>query len=336
MSKTIYYQNNQYARVMNLKYKSKYKKIKRIIKNYVFENAALCDQIAQIQEDIIISKEERRFLLKRLIKHESDIELTLKQENTANGEVTTTPVVPKVPGKRGPKKRIKVEDETSSTTTTTPKQPKNSSGKDKSTNSKKSTVIQKVPYDANGKPIFPINLGGFVLHALGEIMAENTNFHTENWIYPVGYLATRVFSHPKEPERKCVFTCKILNNSGVPQFQIIPDAEFDHVFFGESANICHLGLLDTIVRVSDVANLPLRAQGERFFGLGNPTVMSLLQAQPNFKKLQNFKGFIVDGGYAIEDKDPTLSYDALQTMISMSAYHTVPEVKEEPPDELLE
>ncbi|XP_055919003.1 transforming growth factor beta regulator 1 [Eupeodes corollae] len=331
MSKTIYYQNNQYARVMNLKYKSKYKKIKRIIKNYVFENAALCDQIAQIQEDIITSKEERRFLLKRLIKHESDIELTMKQENntSVNGDATT-PVAPRVPGKRGPKKRIKVEDET----TTKPKKEKNQSGK--SGASKKSTVIQKVPYDAHGKPIFPINLGGFVLHALGEIMSENTNFHTENWIYPVGYLATRVFSHPKEPERKCVFTCKILNNSGVPQFQIIPDAEFDHVFFGESANICHLGLLDTIVRVSDVANLPLRPQGERFFGLGNPTVMSLLQSQPNFKKLQNFKGFIVDGGYAIEDKDPTLSYEALQNMITMSAYHTVPEVKEEPPDELLE
>lgn len=331
MSKTIYYQNNQYARVMNLKYKSKYKKIKRIIKNYVFENAALCDQIAQIQEDIVISKEERRFLLKRLIKHESDLGLTLKQENntSVNGD-STTPVAPRVPGKRGPKKRIKVEDETS---TSTPKT-KNSNGK--AIGTKKSTVIQKVPYDAQGKPIFPINLGGFVLHALGEIMSDNTNFHTENWIYPVGYLATRVYSHPKEPERKCVFTCKILNNSGVPQFQIIPDAEFDHVFFGESANICHLGLLDTIVRVSDVTNLPLRAQGERFFGLGNPTVMSLLQAQPNFKKLQNFKGFIVDGGYAIEDKDPTLSYDALQTMITMSAYHTVPEVKEEPPDELLE
>lgn len=331
MSKTMYYQNNQYARVMNLKYKSKYKKIKRIIKNYVFENAALCDQIAQIQEDIVISKEERRFLLKRLIKHESDLGLTLKQEkNTSVNGDSTTPVTPRVPGKRGPKKRIKVEDDSS---TSTPKT-KNSNGK--ATGSKKSTVIQKVPYDAQGKPIFPINLGGFVLHALGEIMSDNTNFHTENWIYPVGYLATRVFSHPKEPERKCVFTCKILNNSGVPQFQIIPDAEFDHVFFGESANICHLGLLETIVRVSDVTNLPLRAQGERFFGLGNPTVMSLLQAQPNFKKLQNFKGFIVDGGYAIEDKDPTLSYDALQTMITMSAYHTVPEVKEEPPDELLE
>lgn len=334
MSKAIYYQNNQYARVMNLKYKSKYKKIKRIIKNYVFENAALCDQIAQIQEDIVISKEERRFLLKRLIKHESDIELTLKQEtNTSTNGDAAPPVTPKVPGKRGPKKKIKLEGD--GTPTTTPKQPKNSN-KSTGSSKKSSSVIQKVPYDAQGKPIFPINLGGFVLHALGEIMADNTNFHTENWIYPVGYLATRIFSHPKEPERKCVFTCKILNNSGVPQFQIIPDAEFDHVFFGESANICHLGLLETIVRVSDLANLPLRAQGERFFGLGNPTVMSLLQAQPNFKKLQNFKGFIVDGGYAIEDKDPTLSYDALQNMITMSAYTTVPEVKEEPPDELLE
>lgn len=196
--------------------------------------------------------------------------------------------------------------------------------------------IQKIPLDNSGKPIYPINLGGFTLHSLGEIVPENINFHTANWIYPVGYVATRIYAHPKEPDRKCVFTCKILNNSGIPQFQIIPDAEFDSVFFGESANICHLGLLETIVRITDVTNLPLRPQGERFFGLGNPTVMSLLQSDANFKNCGVFKGFIVDGGYAIEDKDPTLNYDALQTLITISAFHTVPEVKEEPPDELLE
>lgn len=32
----LHYQNSQYSRVMNLKYKSKYKRLKRQVKNFVF------------------------------------------------------------------------------------------------------------------------------------------------------------------------------------------------------------------------------------------------------------------------------------------------------------
>jgi hypothetical protein len=37
------------------------------------ENAALVDQVAQIQENILCVKEERRFLLKKLIEHDPDL-----------------------------------------------------------------------------------------------------------------------------------------------------------------------------------------------------------------------------------------------------------------------
>lgn len=41
------------------------------------ENAALCDQVAQVQENILVVKEERRFLLKKLYQFEphSDLEV---------------------------------------------------------------------------------------------------------------------------------------------------------------------------------------------------------------------------------------------------------------------
>ena len=165
--------------------------------------------------------------------------------------------------------------------------------------------------DSTNKVTLPINFGHFVLQSIGELMTDNNNFHNENWIYPVGYIATRVYAHPKNPRRKCVFTCKILNNSGVPQFQIIPDSEYDHVFFGDSANICHIGLLEAIASSADIKNLQIRPQGEKFFGLSNATIMQMLQSKPNFKKLKNFKGFVAD----FNDTDATLNFDSLQKMI---------------------
>ncbi|XP_017477424.1 PREDICTED: transforming growth factor beta regulator 1 [Rhagoletis zephyria] len=323
------YQNSQYTRVMNLKYKSKYKRLKRQIKNFVFENAALCDEVAQVQADLAIAREERRYLIKRLMRHEGvenlDQQEQIEQEVNMQPTKNTVKLGNAVPKKRGPKKRL---------------QPPH--GQEKI--DKRYKPRDKVTLDSSGKPMYPINLCNILVHSPGEIIPINPNFHTSNWIYPVGYVATRIYAHPKDPQRKCVYTCKILNNAGMPQFQIIPDNDLDSVFFGESANICHKGLLETLqCSLIDVVQLPLQVQGEKFFGLANPTVKTLLQMDPGFSQCANFKGFIEDTDTngseklsLLEDKDPTMSFDALQTLIAVSTYHNMPEVKDEPPDELLD
>lgn len=247
-----------------------------------------------MQETIAIAREERIFLLKRLIQHENPgdvIELVKNAENP----------IPLPPQKRGPKKKDRSLMNGSTAHYSRP-----------STSTAPSQSTTHEPSSQN-KIALPINFGNFVLQSIGELMTDNLNFHNENWIYPVGYIATRVYAHPKNPRKKCVFTCKILNNSGVPQFQIIPDSEYDHVFFGESANICHIGLLEAIAHSADLKNVnfPIRPQGEKFFGLCNATIMQMLQNKPNFKRLQNFKGFVVN----FNDTDATLNFDSLQKLI---------------------
>uniref|UniRef100_A0A1A9WKZ1 Transforming growth factor beta regulator 1 n=1 Tax=Glossina brevipalpis TaxID=37001 RepID=A0A1A9WKZ1_9MUSC len=280
------------------------------------ENAALCDEVAQVQTELCAAREERRYLVKRLLRHEG-FENIEKEKNSAEAGVLSTQKLSQ-PKKRGPKKRQRVPAE------------------------QERDIINfnqnKFDVDVYGKPKLPINLSNILLHSLGEIIPTNPNFHNEHWVYPVGYMITRIYAHPKEPQRKCVFTCKILNNAGMPQFQIIPDNDLDSVFFGESANICHQGLLETLQRsLADVAKLPLRVQGEKFFGLANTTVQSLLQLHENIKQCANFKGFVSTAEWNFsEDKDPTICYEALQSIIAISAYHTMPEVKDEPPDELFE
>lgn len=52
---------------LNEKYRLKYLRLRRAAKATVFENAAICDEIARLEEKFLKAKEERRYLLKKLL-----------------------------------------------------------------------------------------------------------------------------------------------------------------------------------------------------------------------------------------------------------------------------
>uniref|UniRef100_A0A674I960 INO80 complex subunit E N-terminal domain-containing protein n=1 Tax=Terrapene triunguis TaxID=2587831 RepID=A0A674I960_9SAUR len=51
----------------NEKYRLKYSRLRRAAKAMVFENAALCDEIARLEEKFLRAREERRFLFTKLL-----------------------------------------------------------------------------------------------------------------------------------------------------------------------------------------------------------------------------------------------------------------------------
>lgn len=54
----------------------------------------------------------------------------------------------------------------------------------------KSYSIPTVPRDKKGRPILPLNVGIMTVVRLGEICMRE-HFHTERYIFPVGYEVTR-------------------------------------------------------------------------------------------------------------------------------------------------
>lgn len=58
------------------------------------ENAALCDLVSEIQDNIIVVKEERKFLLRKLLEHEGTESILKKRPNVdpeaANNKVKIT------------------------------------------------------------------------------------------------------------------------------------------------------------------------------------------------------------------------------------------------------
>ncbi|KAG4066102.1 hypothetical protein HA402_001349 [Bradysia odoriphaga] len=309
----------------NLKYKKKYLRLKKTIKDLVFTNAALCDQVVQIQESILCVKEERRFLFKRLMEHDSDLlnELKpIKTEETGN-------VTKKI------KKRSNSEASSKSRVSSTAKAAK----KMEATQQNQQQFVQTISINQNGRPIYPITIGNLSIHDLGAIIVDRPGYHTENWIYPIGFVSTRIYGHIKEPHRKCLYTCKIIDCGDYPRFEIIPEEMPEYLIAGPSADLCHAALLQTMNHHSDGRELAVIPQGEYFFGLAHPAIATLLQSSTVIKELVNFKEFPQDIFTMEREHDPTISYDALQKyLLPVSTYHTVPMVPKEelPPEELLE
>ncbi|XP_039491558.1 transforming growth factor beta regulator 1 [Drosophila santomea] len=269
---------------MNLKYKRRYDSLKRSVKSYLLENAALTDEICRLQAELSVTRSQRLYLIERLMFHEGLEKSNSGRPSVSNGKADASDTQKKY----------------------SPVVMHKNPNEDKP---KSVTIVRKK------KPMFPMNLNNVLLHSLGEIISVNPNFHSESWIYPVGYVATRIYAHPKDPRKKCVFTCKILNNAGIPQFQIIPDNDLDGVFFGESANMCHMDLLNSIQQSPCVkVKIPFDVQGEVFFGLSNQKTQSLLMMDPAFNQCTNFKGFAVQNVQSLNSV--SLSFETLQGFLS--------------------
>lgn len=283
--------------------------------------------MAEIQENISRVKEERRLLLKRLLEQDSD--LLMEELNSGKFQLNNNESGVTITHTRRPyKKRTNAEGKTK-------KAGKNAASASGGTDSEQKPFALSISVNSNGEPAYPISLGALCVHNLGRIVYDRPGFHTENRVYPIGFMSTRSYGHFNEPERKCVYTCRITDNGGErPNFEIASDNEF--VFSGETPDQCHTALIQMINNNPNIRSIDKRAEGDWFFGLTHPTVMTLLQSLPDIQNCANLKTLSIDSFSLDKETNASVNYEALQRHIAISTYHTVLEVKEEPPDELLE
>lgn len=258
--------------------------------------------MAQVQESIVTVKEERRFLLRRLMDKDGDLAKELSKKQTSSDSGAPTPSTRKPYKKRAKKQQANQPSET-------------------------------VSLDSNDGTSYPINLGALKILSIGQIIYDRPNYHTESWIYPSGFVSTRSYTHIKDKDVKCLYTCRITENGDFPRFEIIPESDSEFIIVGPTPDLCHAALIQTI-NENTGQNLELQAQGEWFFGLAHSTVISILQNLPDLKKCTQFKGFNENEHTFDPNVSHSVNYDAFEKDIAISNYHTVLEVKEEPPDEL--
>lgn len=307
---------------LNLKYKKKYQKLKRIVKNTVFENAALCDQVAHMQENLMIVKEERLFLLRKLCQQQGEMESNSIIARSQSNNMNSPSFNPECTAKKTVKKKASTDGS-------------ESKNKTKRYNKTARRVVQLIPLDVHGRPIFPIALGDLTIYSLGEVVSDRIAYHTEDLIFPVGYCSTRVYANLRDPRTKSLYTCKILDGGPKPKFEIVSDNDLDQPLVGCSPDECHSKLLAAISPV--LSSIALK--GADFFGISHPTIQNLIQSSPGTRKLAMYKQqrFEVSKNHVIEratspviemETDPGLGFAALHRHYALNSYR----VKEEPSD----
>ncbi|KAF7768307.1 hypothetical protein Agabi119p4_7550 [Agaricus bisporus var. burnettii] len=181
--------------------------------------------------------------------------------------------------------------------------------------------IPIVPRDKKGKPMLPLNVGIMTVISLGEVCMRE-HFHTERYIFPVGYEVTRRYLSTIDPTAEVVYHCTILDGGDGPKFQIVPsDAPGREVIAGTAT-----GAWSSIVKQANAIRSRQHSNsvsGPDFFGLGQNTIKHLIQELPNADRLkdyvwQNFiEGGPLGGRHAAvtpalpEDYDSTLPIGAL-------------------------
>uniref|UniRef100_A0A8C5EK26 Transforming growth factor beta regulator 1 n=1 Tax=Gouania willdenowi TaxID=441366 RepID=A0A8C5EK26_GOUWI len=160
-------------------------KIKRAARAMIFENAALCDEVAHLEEKFLKAKEERRFLLKSLLQYQSLSEGEMLPTPSSSSHLPAPPVsLNQAPP--GASSLAPLHSVTSGTSEDAalkkPKKERKERGRENGKEecsrkiSKKRKLadgsrrlVQPIPLDSSGRPVFPIVLGGLTVCSLGEV-----------------------------------------------------------------------------------------------------------------------------------------------------------------------
>lgn len=315
-------------------YYRKWKRMKKIIKDTMFVNAAICDEVVRVEEKVVKVKEERRFLLRKILQFQSNSDPSLAglkipgvgHNTTALKVMPTLTPVPQEPPEPVPttttavaKPKIKKKVTERRKTVTELLEEKSKPKKSKTQASSKKTV-PPIPLDNLGRPVFPLSIGDLTIHSLGEIVPDRPNFHTADYIFPVGFCSTRLYVSTRSLEQKCLYTCSISDDGSGPLFEISADDQ-KQIISDSDPSECHSKLLQLINQTRGYEIVPTRGSGPEFFGLSHPIVQNLIQSCPGARKCTDYKWIKFEVSKTenissfppIEYENPTISVEALHS-----------------------
>ena len=142
-----------------------------------------------------------------------------------------------------------------------------------------------LPKDARGNTILPARLGNSVIQSLGRIVWDRPRYHTERYLFPVGYESTREALSVKHPNTKTTWTSRISDGGDTPLFEVFAADDPDTIYSGTSSS----GAWQPAVKaMNDPARVTNVVSGPDMFGLSNRSVTKTLQELPNADKCANY------------------------------------------------
>lgn len=102
-----------------------------------------------------------------------------------------------------------------------------------------------------------LRVGSLIFLNVGQLLPHQLpNFHTQNFIYPIGYKIARIYWSMRLFNKRCRYICSIHDNAGRPEFRVLvqeaghPDLELR----ASSARSVWLQILEPMLSVRRAAD----------------------------------------------------------------------------------
>ncbi|GAA5869947.1 hypothetical protein JCM3774_000534 [Rhodotorula dairenensis] len=139
--------------------------------------------------------------------------------------------------------------------------------------------IPPIPRHADGTPVMPIMAGIMSIRNLGTVDLRD-GFHTERYIFPIGYEAIRKYPSMIDPHANAEYTCRIVDGGdGNPRFELYPSDQPGQVIGSGTPT----GAWTQVVRATNKVrerNHSGSVSGPDYYGLSHNIVKALIQELP--------------------------------------------------------
>ena len=155
-------------------------------------------------------------------------------------------------------------------------------------------VIPDYEKNDDGTPKLPIKISQImIIKNLGKVVYDRPNFHSERYIYPVGYEAERMFTSIEDPNDKAWYVEKILDGGDYPLFRVeMKDDDKNRVFEGPAPSKPWTDIVKYIENRKKKLKIGIKRcttiSGPEMFGLYSPLGSHLVQNLENADKCTRF------------------------------------------------
>lgn len=142
---------------------------------------------------------------------------------------------------------------------------------------------QDVSKDEHGNIIYPFKAGGVEVFSLGEIVYDRPTFHSDKYIWPVGFSSKKEFRSIKDPNLRWHYRSRILDGGDVPLFEVVAEEDPSFTVVERSASTAWAKVVKTANEARHEEK-NCTVSGPEYFGYGHPTCVRLIQELPNVEK----------------------------------------------------
>jgi histone-lysine N-methyltransferase MLL3 len=140
-----------------------------------------------------------------------------------------------------------------------------------------------------------MRIGSVTFLSVGQLLPHQLhNFHTEDFIYPIGYKILRYYWSMTKVNKRCSYYCSVEENDNKPQFRVkvVEVGQEDKEFVDTS---CHrvwmqiVKIIEELRKSHDCTKLfPAYVTGEDLFGFTEANIVKVLESLPGVESLTDY------------------------------------------------